>query len=115
MERYLTEVLKALFNITFELPNVTSDSIHADCKRLANLARLTLCTLYPFDHENPNEIFTHITNILLNLPKDAIALLVPEVVDGNANDVKIKFLDTKHPEIYQVSDDYQMGLNFMHA
>ena len=100
IERPLTEILKALFNITFELTNNSSDHIRDDCNKLGTLVRSMLCTLYPFNHENPNEIFTHIANILLNLPSDAIMMLVPQV--DSDEKLEIQLPKCLHHQIYQV-------------
>lgn len=100
VERSLAEVLKALFNITFELSNVSSEHVQNDYKRLASLSRKMLCQLHPFDHLGQNEIFTHIVNVFLNFPKDALTLLVPPIgTEGNENP---NFPQSKYPTTFQV-------------
>ncbi|CAF0782941.1 unnamed protein product [Adineta steineri] len=90
---YLIEILKTLYNLTVDLPNLThsyaiqEEEEEAHLMRLVSILReLLLC--YGPNNEKQMELQNHIINLLTNMPKTCFEeLLSPAVLDDdNDND-----------------------------
>lgn len=72
----LCEVLKALFNITLELSNVSSEKLISDFSELVLQLQFMLTR---YNSEECDDVVTHICHLLVNLPKEALQMLCSEV------------------------------------
>lgn len=90
---YLIEILKTLYNLTVDLPNLThsyaiqEEEEEAHLMRLVSILRELLLCYGPTD-DKQIELRNHIINLLTNMPKTCFEeLLSPAVLeDENAND-----------------------------